>query len=249
LSLRLVRPFMLESELALSKSAPRMKGKKANKANMKQGKDGKMVRKGKSERVNNFSEVDKMFTLATNMPNLNAFIKSNQPYTITQELTIQVAFANSTASATFAGLNFLISNLDQTSALVNVFDQYRIQCIEVWLIPQELSNTGTYGTGLLYTVIDYDDANALTTIGQANDYTNVMVTTSNQGHYRRFVPHCAVAMFSGAFTSYGNVAAPWIDASSTSVQHYGIKIACTAAGTAQNFNMQVRYHCQWRNVR
>jgi len=209
-----------------------------------------MVRKGKSERVNNFSEKNATFTSGNPWPAVNSFFKSNQPYNITQELTIGTAFSNSTASATFAGFNFTIGNLDQTGSLTAVFDQYRIQCIEIWLVPQERSNTsGTYGTGLLYTVTDYDDANALTTIGQANDYSNVMVTTAQESHYRRFVPHCAVAIFSGAFTSYENVAAPWIDATSTGVQHYGIKIACGVVGAAQNYNMQVRYHCQWRNVR
>jgi len=251
LSLRSVRPFLLVNELALSKSAPKMKGKN-NKANMKKGKNGKMVRKGKSERsrVNDFSEKNISVTSGNPLPAMNAFIRSNQPYNITQELTITTAFSNSTASATFAGFNFLISNLDQTSSLVAVFDQYRIECIEIWLIPQEVNNTsGTYGTGLLYSVTDYDDANALTTIGQANDYTNVMVTPAQDIHYRKFVPHCAVAIFSGAFTSYENVVSPWIDASSTGVQHYGIKVACGVVGAAQNYNLQVRYHCQWRNVR
>jgi len=34
----------------------------------------------------------------------------------------------------------------------------------------------------------------------------------------------AVAAFSGAFTSYSNVPAGWIDSASPGVQHYGLKL-------------------------
>lgn len=241
LYIKSMRPFLLLGEAGSNGLINYSKMKGRGKA--------KSAKKGRSG-VNNISEMVSMFTGSSKMPNLNNYQKSNKPYSITQELTIGTAFTNSTASATFGGQYFTIGFLDQTSSLTAVFDQYRIICIETWLIPQELSNlSGTYGTGNLYSVIDYDDANPLTTIGQANDYTNVMCTTSNQGHYRRFTPHVAVATYSGAFTSYGNVEAPWIDATSTSVQHYGLKFASTAAGTAQAFNLQVRYHCEWRNVR
>jgi len=162
------------------------------------------------------------------------------------------AFATSSATvSTYTASIFSVNFLDQISSLVAVFDQYKIEMVECWLTPRVSSvnaNTGV-NTGTFHTVIDYDDNNLLTTIGQALDYINVVISAGITGHYRRFVPHIAVAAYSGTFTSFANETAPWIDAASPSVAHYGMKTAWTTTDIVYSYDLQVRLHSAWRNVR
>lgn len=176
---------------------------------------------------------------------------NNGIFRVTQCYESTGFLVSSTIAPTFAALNFQVANLDQISSLTNLFDQYRIEMVEVWTQPQSTTTTTSIlpSTGLLHTVIDYDDDTALTTVGQALDYTNVLIGSGVDGHYRRFVPHCAVAAYSGTFVSFTNVESPWIDAASPAVRHYGLKTAWTITDQAYHADVVVRIHTAWRNVR
>jgi len=171
-------------------------------------------------------------------------------YRFTQMVSV-ATIASSTSVTTFSGQAFTASIVDQISSLTAVFDQYRIDEIEVWFWPRVgASNEGaTVDQGLFASVVDYDDAATLSSFSAALDYSNVVVTNGRDGHYRRFKPHCAVAAYSGAFSSFANVASPWIDAASTGVQHYGVKSVWTATDAVYSQSVQARYHMSWRNVR
>jgi len=182
-------------------------------------------------------QIWKVPTNNTILPIMQTYVHPNSPFT------------SSALSATFGGLAFMVSSLDQISSLTALFDQYRIIEIEVWIIPRTTNNTVTSNTGLLATVVDYDDDTVLGTLGAALDYTNVVVGTGIEGHYRRFKPHAAMAAYSGAFSAFANVESPWIDAASTGVRHYGLKSVWTATDIAYNSDILVRLHTEWRNVR
>lgn len=175
---------------------------------------------------------------------------NNKPFRVVQSYEIINAVNSSATLATFTSFYFMISSLDQLASLANVFDQYKIERIEVWLTPHVSSNVASNDNpGLFHSVIDFDDAALLTTLPQALDYTNVLVGSGLDGHYRTWVPHVAVASYSGAFNSYTNVTAPWIDAVSANVQHYGLKTAWSTTGVIYSYDMVVRLHTVWRNVR
>lgn len=157
---------------------------------------------------------------------------------------------SSTSVPTFTGSAYTVGTLDQASTLIALFDQYKIERIEVWMIPRVSTNgIGTGNPGLFHSVIDFDDFNVLGTVAQALDYTNVVMGSGLDGHYRTWVPHVATAAYSGAFTSFANETAPWIDAASASVQHYGLKTAWTVTDLALTMDVVVRLHTAWRNVR
>jgi hypothetical protein len=157
------------------------------------------------------------------------------------------AWTTSTSVATFYSPGLNISALDQATQLAAIFDQYRVNEVEFWLIPQTL----TYGgLGEIASVLDFDDAAALTTFAQAEDYQNCVIDRASNGHYRRFKPHSAVAAYGGgAFTSYSNVESPWIDCSSLTVAQYGIKFAANITVSALSYDIMIRYHLSFRNVR
>lgn len=169
-------------------------------------------------------------------------------YKIVQDVNLGTIFSVSNSVATFGAVNFTISTLDQVASFSNVFDQYKIDMVELWVsISGQTANTGN--SGRFVSVIDYDDSANLTTFNSALDYTNAVVTHANEGHYRRFRPHIAVASYSGTFTSYTNIEATWIDILSTGVQHYGVKFAAEALSSVNTVVGTCRFHCSFRAVR
>jgi len=111
------------------------------------------------------------------------------------------------------------------------------------------ATTLNFGGENLYSVIDYDDANALTTVAGALAYTNVIVTPMTNGHYRKWRPHIAVGAYSGAFTSFKNEVSNWIDVASPGVQHYGLKVVADVTSiNTLSIKMFSRVWVQFRNV-
>jgi len=171
---------------------------------------------------------------------------NNVPYRIVQTYDAGSLLTTSTTTPTFASANFQLNNVDQVTSFQNLFDQYRIDFIELWITPQFASNDtlSEYSS-----VIDFDDSGLLTSYAQASDFSNVVESSLSQGHYRRFKPHVAEAAYSGAFSSFANAVSPWLDCASPSVQHYGLKTAFKATAVASSVNMVVRYHISFRNIR
>lgn len=184
--------------------------------------------------------------LSEHMPERSMPRVDNEVYRIVQT-TLQVnSLVTSVSVPSAQSYTFSLSALDQSTQLAAIFDQYRIVKIEFWLIPQVPS---AVNLGELATVVDYDDAVALTTFAQAEDYQNCQVGRICEGHFRVFKPHIAVAAYSGTFTSYANKADQWIDCTSTGVLHYGVKAISTVSASATGFDTMVRYHVEFRNVR
>lgn len=224
-SIKAVRPFLLDNEVSSSMASSKNKrGKKKEKS------------------------VAKTFTPSNPVPASNRFRPDNAPYTVVQETELTSIFSTSTTVPVFYATYFTANQLDQFSSLAAVFDQYRIDEIELWMVGNNVVSSEN-SNGLLCTVVDFDDAVALGTFAQAQDYNNAMTTAMGVQHYRRFAPHAATATYSGTFTSYGNVESPWIDASSGSVQHYGFKVAATTTSIICGFNLIIRYKLSFRNVR
>jgi len=146
---------------------------------------------------------------------------------------------------------FALSQIDQYASFQTVFDQYRIKMVEVTFIPGSNSQvTAANNQGLFTTVIDYDDASTLTTVGQALDFSNSLTGEGFQTQRRVFIPHSAVASYSGSFASYQNEVDQWQDAQYPNVQHYGIKTVWTPTSTASCvMSVLVRMWVQFRNVR
>jgi len=180
------------------------------------------------------------------MPNRLLPRLDDKPYPVVQEIYTAAAIASSTSVESFAGFQFNVNALPQITTLTSLFDQYRITKVEFWLIP---NGVAAAVTGLIASVIDYDDATSLTTFNQALEYQNVLSTQPDTGHYRAFVPHVALAAYSGTFTSFANEPSPWIDAASPSVQHYGIKTAFTVTSSIASYSTIYRLHTEWRNLR
>jgi hypothetical protein len=192
-----------------------------------------------------------LWTLEGGLPSMDRpFSNGNQVFNFHQQFEIAGVHTTSVAVETFSAQSWTLSQCNNSATFQALFDQYRIPLIEFWLTPQsKLESAAGQTVGLMTSVIDYDDGTALTSVASAGDYDSAVTGPGGMGHYRKFVPHVAIAAYSGAFTSFANEEAPWIDIASNTVVHYGVKFASTVTSVAYSYGGVVRMHVQCRNTR
>jgi hypothetical protein len=157
--------------------------------------------------------------------------------------TVSAFLTTSTTVFTAAAAYISLAQFPNYTEYSQVFDQYKIDQVEVWLEPVGSQENGT---GILTTAVDLDDANVPTSATAIYDKQDALTGNGIQGRYHRWVPHMATAVFSGTFTSYGNERAGWIDSASPNVQHYGFKVASSASSTVYSYNLTVRAVISYR---
>jgi len=149
---------------------------------------------------------------------------------------------------TLIAQQFQFADVDQYAALTAVFDQYKINMIECWIEPQG-SNSNISNAGRYASVIDLDDVTALASVGSALDYQTCLVSGGQSCQYRKFRPHVAVAAYTGAFGGFKNEPASWIDTSSSTVKHYGLKAVFEPTSSTMAYDLTLKYHISLRQVR
>jgi hypothetical protein len=196
------------------------------------------------------AQLASVFTMGQAIPGLNRRVSlDNIPYRHVSQFEIRAAMATTTIAETFYSLAITASaHISDYASLSGVFDQYRIDQIEIWALPRN-SASATIDTGLATTVIDYDDAALLASVAAANDYGNALIGRGDFGHHRPWQPHVAIAAYSGAFTSFANVTSPWIDVASGGVQHYGFKWASSATSVVIVWDIIIKIQSSWKNDR
>jgi len=185
-----------------------------------------------------------------------------------------VTYNNPTSSSTFAGsasanltsdpmfaCYFTVADLPQISTYMSLFDQYKINRITVtfgttannWNPQTASTNLNAPEYKLWYTV-DYDDAAVISPLTSLMEYEAVKYHNMMKGDCSvSFVPHAAIAGYSGTFSGYANVKSPWIDMASNTVQHFGIKwgLPCPIASTygMPSVSLTVTYDVSFRTVK
>lgn len=147
-------------------------------------------------------------------------------------------FSSSTTVPVGAARSFSLSDFAGAASLQAVFDQYKFEQLEVWIdCRNPLNNITSTPFG---TAVDLDNVSVPTSMGQVADKAGSLLAVTAGGRYHRWQPHMAIAAYSGAFTSYSNVPAGWIDSASPSVEHYGIKMYSETTSVALNYSLTVR---------
>jgi hypothetical protein len=199
-------------------------------------------RRGKTQLI-----TSKSFNIVASRP--NAQIRNpTLVYPAMLSYTISSVYTTSTVAPTLAALSFALSAFAEYTDYTGLFDQYRFDDIEVWLEPQPSQSTAIANTGQYVTAVDLDDVAAPGSYNAAISRQNALVTGGEAGHYHRWLPHMAVAVYSGAFTSFANEEAGWIDCGSPNVQHYGIKLAFLTTSVAVAYNLSVRAKISFRSA-
>jgi len=180
--------------------------------------------------------------------------KVSTVFSTTKMYAVESVLTTTTVPAYYTP-SFTLSLLDPDySSLAAVFDQYKVEVIEIILTPRitQATSNVTQPGGFLYSCIDYDDQTSLGSIAAIQAYANVIATRMVVPHRRCWKPRMAVATYAGSFGGFGNVPAGWVDTASTSVQFYGVKFACdtgvTSAGN-NTWDMQIRSRISFRSSR
>jgi len=131
------------------------------------------------------------------------------------------------------------------SSLATVFDQYRLDKLQIQLMPYgnirdpSTASATSQFPPLLYTIIDRDDSTAPASISAVLQYDNCQIVPATTGQEFQFVPSVTRALYSsGAFSGYEAVPSNecWVDIANLAVPFYGLKGAVTALpATSTNF--------------
>jgi hypothetical protein len=155
------------------------------------------------------------------------------------------------ATPTFGVITTSLSLLPNFTEFTALYDAYRIVQIRATFYP--ISNNVLPSSSRFYTVIDYDDGTAFTTVGDAEQYDSCQTSSvdNNTAIQRVYNPRIAQAVYSGAFTSFAqSLVGTWIDTASSTVQHYGLKWALDAStGVTNVFRIEVDCVIQCKNSR
>lgn len=176
---------------------------------------------------------------------------------VTRTVTL-VANAAYTAPANYGALSFKLSDLPNYTEFTALYDEYRFKAAKVHFVPTlpvnmpvEASGTtsGTATVPALYTWIDNDDNTAPTAITQGQQFSSFKAHgLLNQMRVRSVVPECSTALYSGTFTSYGQVKNQWIDNNSPSVIHFGLKFGIINASNYGAFDVVITYYLEFRKT-
>jgi len=154
---------------------------------------------------------------------------------------------SSTTVPTFGTYVAHLSDFAQYTEYISCFDQYRIEQLEVWIEPQISQSTVSANTGMITSCIDLDDGSTPSTYASVEAHQGSLTSNGQAGHYHRWKPHVAVAVYSGAFTSFSNEPSCWIDSASPNVQHYALKAACLATAAITVYSLNVRARLSFRS--
>jgi hypothetical protein len=178
---------------------------------------------------------------------------SKTPYNQTfifQGWTSANVLTSSVVSSVVGATNFNLSALGTMATnLAAVFDEYRIREVELWLEPdysQVLESTPE--PAILASAVDLDNATAPASFAAIQSKPGALVASSTQRMYYRFRPRPALALYNGAFTAYAEAGEPWIDSSSTTVQHYGLKYGVSTTTSVMALTLRVRYTVEFRGI-
>jgi len=163
---------------------------------------------------------------------------------------------SSNAANTFTALSFLLSSVEGYTEFITLYDQYRIDKIEVWLKSQQhaIPTTSVVNTGNMIVVVDYDDDTTPTSTGALLQYENSVFVEPQEDYYVEFQPHLAIAAYrSAGFNGYANQKSQWVDSINADVKHYGFKLGVgpdALGGSNHNsWHVVVRYNMSFRNLR
>jgi hypothetical protein len=186
--------------------------------------------------------------LGGKVPGMNHRVKGMQSIRVQATLQDPDALNTSTTTPTYFAQYFTLGQIANSAAYTALFDEYKIDEVEVWINPNPVTSLGASTIrGQYSTAVDYDDANTPSSISTVSDKQNSLTSSVDDAHYHRFQPKFAVGAYSGTFVSFAS-SRGWVDCASPNVQHYGLKMAFsqTAAGV-QFVSLVIRYTISFRS--
>lgn len=153
--------------------------------------------------------------------------------TSTGLFNMQFNFTLAGVNSQFGGAAPTVLPLPNYTEFTALYDQYKIDYVECqFFFSNNTSSVNSPGTTMpiMYLCKDYDDSN-VANYTDLQQYQNCKCwqlgnRTNSDGKYTIFVkPNVDIALYQGITTGYARGKSMFVDTSSPSVPHYGIKIA------------------------
>lgn len=176
---------------------------------------------------------------------------------------IQLSFAITQVNVSLGGTIWRTIGLPNNSEFTSLYDQYRIDWVECEFFFSANSsgtNDATYPLPIMYIVKDYDDSQSAS-VSALCQYNNVKTwqlgnqDSKNGKFVLRVKPNVDTLVFAGAISGYARSKPMFIDTTSNTVPHYGVKMAfdpITAPGASRIvgfLSMNFKYHLTMMNTR
>jgi hypothetical protein len=174
-------------------------------------------------------------------------LSTDSTCTVTQDIAGALA-TQAAGAAVFGAVAVQFVFLDQQATLAALFDEYRIDLLQVTFRPHANDNPMTAATTIvpqLITVIDLDDSTPPTTLASMREYDGTVISVF-ETQVRTLKP--------GMVTASGeNRISPWLDMAVPNVPHFGVKWGVEAGAGAQTvfqvWSIQIRMQVTMRHVR
>jgi len=156
-------------------------------------------------------------------------------------------------------VQFTLGDIPGAAQLANVFDEYKIDKVDLTFVPDANSNNTISGNkpmerSILYTAFDPNDSSAASTLNELIQYQNCSQTPYLEKYRRTVYPHMAVnsADEEGTVT-ISSIGGNWARTSDTSVLWYGLKIGASANGNAadteQTWKIHAKFYLSFKNIK
>ncbi len=186
-------------------------------------------------------------------------ISDKSVYCFTRIHTLREGIYDWSAPENFA-ISFQLSDLTSYSEFVSLFDQYRIDKLDLKFIysqsnaPVPIPAANIACMPLMYHVIDYNDSTALSIPEEYQQYQNCVVANIDRFPTISFRPKLATAIYNGTFSGYGSTAL-WVDTNTAGARYYGSKFTVDPLNTNTGSNILgyltivITYHLSFRHVK
>lgn len=158
------------------------------------------------------------------------------------------------------GMQFQLADLDQLASFQALFEQFRINLIQVQFIPLFNESAIGQGTSLgqrageLYVMHDFEDTTAPTDLTVLRQRQDTQVAASYQPLTINIKPRCDIYAINGSASTAAatSVTAPWLQTSSvgSTISHFGLKYAIANMGdtVVPKWIVRIKFYLQFRNI-
>lgn len=149
----------------------------------------------------------------------------------------------------FAAYSFELNNLPGFAEFTSLYDFYKINAVKISFIPTQtvsnsLSTISNAQNSRFFSVIDYNDDTAPTSLDELRQYASCRYTSIFRTHKRYiYKPKYSIQSYVQS--------RQWINTATPSTEWYGLKIGIEAMGstvsTSMNYRVEAKYYVSFKN--
>lgn len=149
--------------------------------------------------------------------------------------------------------NFFLNQLSGNTEFLNLFEQYKINCVVVKFLPKWGINTtpGTSTYGKVFIAPDYNDSAPVVDENEMMQKQGVRLIDLTHGRpfSYKIAPRYLIRAYESVTNDAFKPARGWINTDDPDAPHYGIKMWWSGANVALSMDMYVKFYITCRGVK